>query len=279
MLALFEDRQILPHEVLVDLGKFGVFVVQDPGWDLGPTEALEGTEAVESGDESPIAADQDRRQETDLLDAGGDLGDGVVVDGSEAPVHLDVGDGDQDVVLWLGFSGAFPGCWSGHVDLLEGGVSKMAPEPGKRHVSVERPGPLRSGVGARDLHPMAEQSNAHGGRRPGAGRPFRHGERPQQVAPRLPVSLVGWLDAAAEERGLSRSAAAVEILRKTKKLADLDPPPQPTGKPGRPPRMPDEAVQVTLRLTESLVAEIRDQAHREAISLTETIVRRLTAAI
>ena len=56
----------------------------------------------------------------------------------------------------------------------------------------------------------------HGGNRPGAGRPFGHGEPTTSVQIRMPNSLLAKIDEIATMRCMSRNQAIIEALQDSK---------------------------------------------------------------
>jgi metal-responsive CopG/Arc/MetJ family transcriptional regulator len=59
---------------------------------------------------------------------------------------------------------------------------------------------------------MAKKAT-HGGKRKGAGRPPKEGERTVVIAASVPESLAGDLDSFAKAKGWTRSKAVTEALR------------------------------------------------------------------
>ena len=59
---------------------------------------------------------------------------------------------------------------------------------------------------------MTDKSQ-HGGNRPGAGRPFGHGEPTTSVQIRMPNSLLAHIDEAATEKDISRNQIIVMSIK------------------------------------------------------------------
>ena len=56
----------------------------------------------------------------------------------------------------------------------------------------------------------------HGGNRPGAGRPFGHGEPTTSIQIRIPNSLLARINEAAASKDISRNQIIIEALQASK---------------------------------------------------------------
>jgi predicted DNA binding CopG/RHH family protein len=56
----------------------------------------------------------------------------------------------------------------------------------------------------------------HGGNRPGAGRPFGHGEPTTSIQIRMPNSLLARINEAAASKNISRNQIIIEALQASK---------------------------------------------------------------
>ena len=89
MLTLFQDAEVVPDQVLIDLGEPGEAVVDDNGRHLIPAELLDSSKPVETSDQFPSLGDHHWLEQALELDADCQVEDLAFVQVSEPGADVD----------------------------------------------------------------------------------------------------------------------------------------------------------------------------------------------